>query len=161
MSGKTVVRSIEEVMYSPKGTQAIGEITHSQAMPEVKKPGIGFSGYEQYKAQKEIRDLDRQLQANKKDYQAMDATAAQEVQAIVASKKSVPLIYTGVKDHQAQKGIRDLDKQLKAKTKEYQGIYIPANKTNSNPDDQHNHHPNVTPKVSKPIIIGKRNGNER
>jgi hypothetical protein len=94
-SQKTQNRSADEVMHTAKGAQAIDEITHSKAMPEAKKPrpdaGI-----------RELRDLDRQLQANKKDYQAMDGVAAQEAHGNPEARKPKPLPLTPPQQREKQ-----------------------------------------------------------
>lgn len=161
-SQKTQNRSAEEVMHTAKGAQAIDEITHSGGTPTPKRPPPPpLAQPRADPAISELKDLEVKPEAKTKEYQNMHATAAQEAHAAAAPKKPIPLIYTGVKDHQAQKGIRDLDKQLKAKTKEYQNMYLPVNKANPNPDDNHVHHPNTTPKVNKPVTIGRHRDKER
>lgn len=126
-SQKPQMHSAEEIMHSAKGAQAIDEITHSRGTPTPKRPPPPpLAKPRPDPAIREMRDLDRQLQDNKKDYQAMDATAAQEAHAAAAQKKPRP-DFLGMKAQAQTREVDNINKQLETKletkTKEYQNMY--------------------------------------
>jgi hypothetical protein len=63
-------------------------------MPEAKKPRPDFLGKKDFQAQREVDNLNKQLEANKKDYQAMDGVAAQEAKGNPDGRKPKPLPLT-------------------------------------------------------------------
>jgi|GEM_PF-6449273 len=157
-SQKTQNRSAEEVIHSLKGAQVIDEISRSQAGLEPKKLRPQFlkettqASLDSIAASEAVEKAT--VEPKKLRPQFLKETRQASLDSIAASE-AVEKATVEPKKLRPDPAIRELSLDAKLEAKQYQGTYVPASKTNSNPDDNHVHHPNSTPKVDKPVTIGR------